>query len=856
MSLFDPLQPEFSEDGHIIDFITDDLLADRPEERVRQRLQRLLHIEYGYPKNRIAREIPIYYGRKEVKGKDGKPIRADVAVFRSASAAKKKDQGQIEIVCETKQPKREEGYSQLVSYVFNTSTDGAVWYNGEDIRTWRRVENELPEWPTLPRSGEAWDAVGRRKKSELIELKDPKGTLRRCHDRIHSRGVTDDIAITMVRLLLAKWRDEERPGEYTEFYCTPEEFQSKEGREAVAKRVGELFIEVREENPTVFDPHEQINASPDEIVEVVTELQHYRLLGENDEQWDMMGMAYEEYTKDEMKREGGEFFTNRLIVKLLTQMVITDSSKLSNITMLDLAGGTGGFCTAIWRQIRQLIRKNVSGRAAQEAAIDNLKNHIFLIDKKTRLVKLARCAMILTKNGHRGFIQGDSLQPIHTLPPDFLKQCQEGKVSLLMTNPPWSGLTNGRQTDPLLLANYEVAKRWAWDDTGNYLPTEELISGGIPPEYLFVEQSIKWLAPEGILAIVLPKGILDNMEPALAVRHYLFRHCKVLAVINCNKFTFQPYTGSRGCLIVTQKKKQPDNARNYKIFMAINRKIGQDSEGEPVYIKDEQGKPTPQLDHDLNSILEAWNDFQRGHLKDSEYTFTINAKDIDDRTLKLNPQYYLPALNKTLKRIVALDGNGFSIERLGDRIASRIWKGSRWKREDLVVDLPTADTIDYITPTSIFMRGQGVKHLDLSRCPEKRKAEILKHIACVGEILITRSGTIGRVYIVGRSLEGKILSDDLIRVRIADQQLRAFVFAFLRNPGGQNQLLRNEYGTVQQHLEPGHVADLLLPLPDDEEGRKNLMNVVKKALAAREKSVERETEADEMLWKLIRWDEE
>ena len=46
MNLIDPLEPEFNENGRIVDYITGDLLEDRPEERVRQRLERLLHLQY------------------------------------------------------------------------------------------------------------------------------------------------------------------------------------------------------------------------------------------------------------------------------------------------------------------------------------------------------------------------------------------------------------------------------------------------------------------------------------------------------------------------------------------------------------------------------------------------------------------------------------------------------------------------------------------------------------------------------------------------------------------------------------------------------------------------------------------
>lgn len=125
-----------------------------------------------------------------------------------------------------------------------------------------------------------------------------------------------------------------------------------------------------------------------------------------------MGAAYEQYTADEMKKEGGEFFTNRLIVDLLTKMVVDVSAGV----MLDPAGGTGGFCSAVLRRVRHLIRDNIRSKVAQERAIANLKDRIFLIDKKPRLVKLAKAAMIVSGNGHRGFTPGDSLQSPSKLP--------------------------------------------------------------------------------------------------------------------------------------------------------------------------------------------------------------------------------------------------------------------------------------------------------------------------------------------------------------------------------------------------------------------------------------------------------
>ena len=56
-----------SENGKIIDFLDGIELEATPEEFVRQQYLRILHFEYQYPKNVLAREVPIHYGSKELR---------------------------------------------------------------------------------------------------------------------------------------------------------------------------------------------------------------------------------------------------------------------------------------------------------------------------------------------------------------------------------------------------------------------------------------------------------------------------------------------------------------------------------------------------------------------------------------------------------------------------------------------------------------------------------------------------------------------------------------------------------------------------------------------------------------------
>ncbi len=246
----DKFNIQFDEDGNIIDFLSGGTLLPTPEENVRQHTLRLLHFEYQYPKNLLGREVPIVSGSNELKDKEGRPVRADIIVYNSAQACANRDQGRVALVIECKKPDEKKGYNQLVSYIFNTSASGGLWTNGNDFRYYRRISDpshELIDWPGIPRKGEAWDALGRRQKKDLERPRDIKGLLRRCHNRLHGRGVEseeEDLTMDMVRIFLAKAHDEESSGELPEFYCTPEEYRTEAGQKSVSDRIDKLFSDV------------------------------------------------------------------------------------------------------------------------------------------------------------------------------------------------------------------------------------------------------------------------------------------------------------------------------------------------------------------------------------------------------------------------------------------------------------------------------------------------------------------------------------------------------------------------------------------------------------------------------------
>lgn len=79
-----------------------------------------------------------------------------------------------------------------------------------------------------------------------------------------------------------------------------------------------------------------------------------------------------------------------------------------------------------------------------------------------------------------------------------------------------------------------------------------------------------------------------------------------------------------------------------------------------------------------------------------------------------------------------------------------------------------------------------------------------------GQILMTCSGTIGKVAYVSDTLDGLIFSHDLLRID-SNNDNAGFIYAYLKSKIGQQILLTNSYGAVITHIEPEHLADVPIP---------------------------------------------
>ena len=850
--------PEIDKSGRIVDCLNPTLTrADTPEERVRQNYARILLEEYCYSRECMAIEALIRIGSEDK--------RADVVIYDSADACRARDQGRVALVVEAKAPTKKKGQKQLTSYVFASSAEGGVWTDGREVGYFRRVQSpggsahRLQEWTNIPRQGETWDTVGHYQKHQLRPPSNLKEVFQRCHNAIYRSGLdSEDVALDMVRIILAKYRDEQNAGSTCEFRCTPEEFATGKGRRRVGDRVHQLFQQVLTDHPDVFSEGEHITIGDDNLAIVVNELQPFQFLHDRDTEqvYDIIGTAFEIYVATHLKGDRGQYFTNRLVVEMMVEMLDPHEQDI----VLDPACGSGGFLISALRYIRHKILNSDRTQSAKHREILVIQRRLFGLDVSPKLVRVAKTNMILNGDGHGGIVRANSLRdmrdelhPTSLLHPDSTALNRPTKI---FTNPPFGASHNLRQRSADILANFELGRIWKQEEGREWLSaTGALNEGeGVPPEILFLERCIQLLEPKGRLAIVIARGVLDNTNTS-AARQYLLTHTRLLGVVNCHPNTFAPFNGTKAAVIFAEKKAVPvfQQDEDYPVFMAISQRVGQDSLGHEIHKRDMQGKPVlidgrPVVDHDLREIVESWRQYLAGRPITYESAWSVPLSSIRQANTRLNPMRYAPAAELALAKVLEIaDSDKWSVERLGD--FANVFNGPRFKRPFADEGVMAGPTIRRMyTPKAFFERTvESEKYLDLARAStlQKRQLDVLSLRR--DWILIVDSGTagklLGRVGMTTEEHEGAIGNNNLIRVVIDDPVKRDYTYQFLRSELGQELILRNVYGTNQDHVEPEDVKNIPIPIPRDDQKLHEIHETVRQVMEMRNKAIQLEAEA-------------
>lgn len=245
---------------------------------------------------------------------------------------------------------------------------------------------------------------------------------------------------------------------------------------------------------------------------------HFVLINDNFEFPDLLGAAYEYLIKqfaDSAGKKGGEFYTPAEVVRLLVQI----TRPQAGMTIYDPTVGSGGFLIQSHHYIEE------QGQNA---------NDLMLYGQDLNGTAWSICNMNLIMHNINNYTieNGDTLEN----PLIFDHEGNLKKFDCLLANPPFSQNYN-RQNIPFDTRFWE------------YCP-----ENGKKADLMFVQHMIASLKPNGIMATVMPHGVLFRSGIEKLIRKKLIELDLIEAIISLPQGLFYG-TGIPACVLVINKRK-------------------------------------------------------------------------------------------------------------------------------------------------------------------------------------------------------------------------------------------------------------------------------------------------------------
>lgn len=183
-------------------------------------------------------------------------------------------------------------------------------------------------------------------------------------------------------------------------------------------------------------------------------------------------------------------------------------------------------------------------------------------------------------------------------------------------------------------------------------------------------------------------------------------------------------------------------------------------------------------------------------------------------SLRLDASHFNPAVAHALEM---LRRSGMKLAALGD-ITSGVFIPPRFKR--IYVER------DHGIP---FLQGSHVVHFqpaDVKYLSTRAHKRLERWIIRSGWILVTCSGTVGRVAICPPEWDNWAASQHILRIIPDDSACSAgYLYSFLASPLGQVQLTKQIYGAVVDELTEDQTRSVLVPLPVNNEQREQVERI-------------------------------
>ncbi|MBW5423789.1 N-6 DNA methylase [Streptomyces sp. BG9H] len=152
-------------------------------------------------------------------------------------------------------------------------------------------------------------------------------------------------------------------------------------------------------------------------------------------------------------------------------------------------------------------------------------------------------------------------------------------------------------------------------------------------------------------------------------------------------------------------------------------------------------------------------------------------------------------------------------ERLGDLAEVMVGPGGQ-RRDSLSGG---EQGVPMVRPADV--RGQRIRHDGTTRVPEREAESLKRYTLRAGDLVMTRTGTVGRCALVTEAEEGWLFGTHLVRLRPHEPSHSAYLLGFLARPDAQRWINQRARGTAVQSVSAKELHELPVLLPPVEERR-------------------------------------
>ena len=237
---------------------------------------------------------------------------------------------------------------------------------------------------------------------------------------------------------------------------------------------------------------------------------------------------------------------------------------------------------------------------------------------------------------------------------------------------------------------------------------------------------------------------------------------------------------------------------------------------------------SPQEDHNTGQppvLSESWS---------------VSISEIDSNLgMRLDARHYNPVAANAVKK---LRESGVKLRRLSGLAHlelpgqfTRIWA------KDQEHGVPYLNATDLLSLMALGVPAGGPRYLSYATATDIEKLVIRK-----GTLLMTCSGTIGRVFYVPERLNGWAGTHDLVRIVPNETKMTGFLYAYLGTAAAQNQILSHTHGGQIDHVTAAQVANCLVPVPNDAQITK-LNDEIMEGFRLRERAIKILTSSERLI---------